>query len=624
MTRANACYDARESVSGDGLPSDPSPRASGSPPAAAQSVFGRFRLLDRLATGRLGSLFRGEDLTTGDPVVIKRLDIRVGPERTRQLADDLETLAQRLPEPSHTARVLAGGLDGDQLTLVMTLVPGEGLDVALRAYGPAALVDAVPRLDLVAGVLDRAAARGIWHGALSPRDVIVSATDTHLTGLGVAQILDAARVPIEPRSPYSAPEGVGDGLRASRADQFALAAIAHEWVLGVAIAGPAHTAVAVPSLAGVDHERLADAFTTALAPDPEERFPNCGAFVAALRVAARLEDAPAVVAVSPAHPDAPSGQLRFDDALLHPIDPDATAVVFKNTATDTIKNTTTDTAPESTVAWRGGLTASEMPRPASEGTSYGTLAAAFVVGILLGAAGGYLLAERGSSTADQSDQSAVAGSGDAATTPSSGAGAAPPQQLTEMPVRPAPEPPEATARGASPAAAASPGVGRVAPASAGARLLVRSSPAGASVSVDGTARGTTPLTLRDLEIGARTIRLQRAGYQPVERRVVLSADRPSRSIDVTLVPVMRATAPLRQPPAATGSLLVESRPPGARVTIDGKEAGATPLTVASITPGRHTVLIAAPGWAPVTSTVDVKAGARARVAVTLERGRQDE
>ena len=49
---------------------------------------------------------------------------------------------------------------------VSAFAGGEGLDAALRAYGPAAIADAVERLMAMAGALDRAAADGLWHGLL--------------------------------------------------------------------------------------------------------------------------------------------------------------------------------------------------------------------------------------------------------------------------------------------------------------------------------------------------------------------------------------------------------------------------------------------------------------------------
>ena len=47
----------------------------------------------------------------------------------------------------------------------------------------------------------------------------------------------------------------------------------------------------------------------------------------------------------------------------------------------------------------------------------------------------------------------------------------------------------------------------------------------------------------------------------------------------------------RSPTAAAGSLEVDSRPRGARVTVDGRPVGQTPLKVPAVSPGDHRVLI---------------------------------
>jgi len=121
--------------------------------------------------------------------------------------------------------------------------------------------------------------------------------------------------------------------------------------------------------------------------------------------------------------------------------------------------------------------------------------------------------------------------------------------------------------------------------------------------------------------------IARPGYVSAERRITLTADRPSRSIEVSLVPVSAAArpAPARPAPAATTvGLIVESRPPGATVKIDGAPAGTTPLTLETIAPGRHTVLIERAGYQPWTTTIDVKAGERPRVAASLVGGKERE
>src|SRR5262249_30475153 len=68
------------------------------------------------------------------------------------------------------------------------------------------------------------------------------------------------------------------------------------------------------------------------------------------------------------------------------------------------------------------------------------------------------------------------------------------------------------------------------------RLLVRSTPSGADVVVDGQPRGITPLTLRELSLGAHAIEVSQAGHEARRQRVTLSERRPERSIDFELRP----------------------------------------------------------------------------------------
>jgi eukaryotic-like serine/threonine-protein kinase len=61
---------------------------------------------------------------------------------------------------------------------------------------------------------------------------------------------------------------------------------------------------------------------------------------------------------------------------------------------------------------------------------------------------------------------------------------------------------------------------------------------------------------------------------------------------------------------------VDSRPPGARVTVDGRDVGVTPVTI-PVAAGEHTVRFEMAGYQPVATTARVEPGARARVAVSL-------
>jgi hypothetical protein len=67
-----------------------------------------------------------------------------------------------------------------------------------------------------------------------------------------------------------------------------------------------------------------------------------------------------------------------------------------------------------------------------------------------------------------------------------------------------------------------------------------------------------------------------------------------------------------------GSIVVETRPTTARVFIDGREAGRTPLVVPNVRAGSHVVRIELDGHRTWTSSVRVVAGERRRVTASLE------
>ena len=170
------------------------------------------------------------------------------------------------------------------------------------------------------------------------------------------------------------------------------------------------------------------------------------------------------------------------------------------------------------------------------------------------------------------------------------------------------------------------------------RVLVRSTPAGARVFVDGRDRGQTPATIVELGRGEHRVRVVRDGYTSAERRVVLSDSRPSQLLSVPLARDPRATkSPVPPKPngksaadadvspkavanasAQTGAIAVESRPQGALVLIDGRIAGTTPLSIGDVRAGNHTIRIEHDGYRAWTSAVTVNGGDQNRVTASLE------
>jgi hypothetical protein len=158
-------------------------------------------------------------------------------------------------------------------------------------------------------------------------------------------------------------------------------------------------------------------------------------------------------------------------------------------------------------------------------------------------------------------------------------------------------------------------------------LVVRSTPSGAGVTLNGRWRGRTPLTLDDLPLRSYNVRVVQSGFQAATESVSLTRDTPQRSVSLRLQQLPRAAsrpaAPERPanagPAIYTGSIYVDSRPRGARVSIDGRSVGVTPLRVPEVRVGTHVVRLELPDHRIWSSTATVTSGQEQRVTGSLER-----
>ena len=159
-------------------------------------------------------------------------------------------------------------------------------------------------------------------------------------------------------------------------------------------------------------------------------------------------------------------------------------------------------------------------------------------------------------------------------------------------------------------------------------VLIRSSPAEADVLVNGKPRGKTPLALRDLALGSYTIRVARDGYASEERTLQLTTRRPTASTTINLRSTAgRAASTLSDgvsvdtaaQKTGPGGLNVQSRPSGARVFVNDRLAGSTPILIPGLPAGPAIVRIEMDGYQPWTTAVRVSAGEDMRVAASLER-----
>jgi serine/threonine protein kinase len=237
------------------------------------------------------------------------------------------------------------------------------------------------------------------------------------------------------------------------------------------------------------------------------------------------------------------------------------------------------------------------------------LVLAGIVGVALGFGAGYAVAIR--------DRPVVlAGAPPAAETPAPETAPAPAAHefgggnVESRPLPPPTASPAPPSAGAAAPARPAPAV----PLFAG-RVLVRSTPPGARVFVDGKSGGETPATVRDLARGPHQVRIVHEGYTTVERRITITAAQPAVTLMVPMVKTPAAAAAAR----TEAPLVVESKPAGASVFLDGRAVGTTPLTFPLVTVGTHSIRLTLDGYRPWTGSVEVSGSEANRVTASLER-----
>jgi len=612
-------------------------------------------------------------------------------EEQAAFAVSLSRLCERPLDHPSIARALEGGVEDGIPYIAHEALDGTPVDEYLEAQGPRPLAEVARRVTQLAEAFDLAAAAGVHHGALGPRDVAFHFDETSVSGFGLTQALREAGV---------------DSNEPSLADDiYALAAMAFELLLGRRYEG-GDVRAAVAGLAdsrGVRVDALGRALESALAPDPRLWPPTAQEFAASLRRAAMPAgsagpsgDAPvgrlalgddtlpptSMRTTPPRDPDAPRAPLElsaleetpllmFEPEARHPdpeplppapSDPPLDEAAFREPAfrepalrepalgeLEAVPLRPPVYDPPPRVTPRTPVVAPGLLRPDVRPTFQDTSNArvfgivAVVAIVLLGAVGTgvFLALHTTNETADKSAPSS-GGSGTAEPTsapePEAARGGAPSQAASGAPAGTPASPPSSVGNAAQPSvpAAAAPSTGAPAGSSAAApvapvvpdasqgdrpdasadthtgRLLVRSTPAGALVTVDGQPRGQTPLVVRGLEFGSHTVSVTGAGLPRWERLVTLTPERPSESFEVG--------APGASSAAAEGpaSLQVDSRPAGARVFVDGAPVGTTPLLLPDVSAGPHSVRIDLPGYRPWIASVTLTRGVRSRIGASLE------
>jgi tetratricopeptide (TPR) repeat protein/predicted Ser/Thr protein kinase len=196
---------------------------------------GRYRVIRKLGSGGMATVFLAEDERLGRRVAVKRLHTDA-PEASLERFEREARLGAALNHPNIVA-IYDTVVAEEGALIVMEYF--EGTSLSELAHGRRMRPErALPILRGVAHALDHAHAEGVVHRDVKPGNVIVGDDGrVKLTDLGIARAVGASQITSEGSVvgtvPYMSPERLaGPGAGGPESDVYALAAVAYELLSG--------------------------------------------------------------------------------------------------------------------------------------------------------------------------------------------------------------------------------------------------------------------------------------------------------------------------------------------------------------------------------------------------------
>ena len=257
---------------------------------------GRYEILERIATGGQGTVYRARDTVLDRVVAVKVINQPVTDDP--QYLDALQRearLAARLDHPNVT-RVYDFQVEDGTAFITMEYVP-DSLDKHIRAGQPLPYQEAVEIAVQVCRGLAHAHENGVIHRDIKPQNILLTEDGTvKVSDFGIARAL-ASSTRSQTNSVmgtphYMAPEQWESGRLDARLDQYGLAIVLYETLSGMppfqgesmAALFVQHREAPVPPIPGhLDVPRaVEDVVRQALEKNPEDRFANASAMAGAL------------------------------------------------------------------------------------------------------------------------------------------------------------------------------------------------------------------------------------------------------------------------------------------------------------------------------------------------------
>lgn len=138
-------------------------------------------------------------------------------------------------------------------------------------------------------------------------------------------------------------------------------------------------------------------------------------------------------------------------------------------------------------------------------------------------------------------------------------------------------------------------------------LDITSTPRGAEILVDGTSKGSTPMSRLRVSVGQHRVEVRMNGYDSVFQDVTMTRGRR-----------LTITAPLER--SGQASIILNSNFNGARIFVDGNLYNATtPVDNITLRPGPHTIEVKSKGYSSWSQTFDLSDGSRETYTANLNQ-----